>query len=293
MPRFVFASGSVIDLLVRSKVGPFMEFQLPKSFNIIETNKISPAPMTREDIFSSQELSLVEKRKLMRFLTECLNFDQQLNDSDSLKFLDFMAQRGLSQDIIMIITTCLNFKLKYSDVLALTTIDGINEIQKFMKSTNKYGPSPILSANYGTGSELCQSFCRYAAVNGASYILDLKIQEFSKSVNFKVKTDIETFTSNHLLISESNILRPKGESTKTRHLVCISQQQFGLSLDHSIYLQCPNSEKEGILGIQSCVDNQMCPDGIYILHLQVHYKNSDPRIELENIAKRLSNGFKS
>ena len=43
-------------------------------------------------------------------------------------------------------------------------------MMEYVSSVGRYGPSPYIYPRYGT-SEFSQAFCRFAAVNGAVYIL--------------------------------------------------------------------------------------------------------------------------
>ena len=300
MPKFVYASGEVIDLLVTSKVGPYLEFQLPKKFGIIASDTITPAPMSKEDIFASQDISLVEKRKLMKFLKSCLNFEPGMTNINTSNFLDHMRESGLSEGIMMIIISSLNFQLNLKDAIQMDAIEGIERIQRFLQSANRYGPSPLLYANYGTGSELCQCFCRYAAVFGASYILDCSINSLDTSSKMKtIDTDYGIFTAPELIIASSSPIQITSTTndqniSSYHYMVCISQAQFGTSSDHSLYFKCPdlNTNRNGIVGIQFCQSNQMCPEGTFILNLRTAYCDSSLD-SLEKVAQHLSNGMKT
>ena len=299
-PKFVYASGEVIDLLITSKVGPYLEFQLPKKFGIIGSDTITPAPMSKEDIFASQDISLVEKRKLMKFLQSCLNFEPGLKNINRSNFLDHMRESGLSEGIMMIIISSLNFQLNLKDAIQMDAIEGIKRTQKFLQSANRYGPSPLLYANYGTGSELCQCFCRYAAVFGASYILDCNINSLDTGSKMKsIDTNYGIFTAPELVIASSSPLQiPRTTNDQNissyHYMVCISQAQFGTSSDHSLYFKCPdlNTNRNGIVGIQFCQSNQMCPEGTFILNLRTAYCASSMD-SLEKVAAQLSNGMKT
>ena len=293
MPQFVYGNSTMIDILVKAKVGQYLEFQLLKTFYMIRKDGLQLAPMSREDIFSNKEFSLVEKRRLMKFLTNCLSY----NDEEILieNFCEYLESLNIPLNIRMVIISTILFHFNVGTIHSIETTAGINMVKKFMKSIGKYGPSPLLSGNYGTGSELCQSFCRYAAVYGASYILGVVVNDLQFAGAIKLETNMGTFTGEKLIISAENAIALKltriTEIVKVQHLVCISQHQFGNSSLHTLYFECPDIvlNEHGVLGVQSCSENQLCPEGTFILNLQtLDTKNSLER--LKNIAKKLSNG---
>lgn len=58
------------------------------------THRVTPqVPCSRADVFANRQLSMVEKRKLMRFLTSCLEeTDEQQGESvDAMSLPVFMA----------------------------------------------------------------------------------------------------------------------------------------------------------------------------------------------------------
>ncbi|KAL0582771.1 hypothetical protein ABG067_007257 [Albugo candida] len=75
-PKLLFAAGELVQLLISSGVGRYLEFTaLERSFLQITTWKdeeliktVSPVPCSKKDVFQSDLLSVTEKRTLMKFL---------------------------------------------------------------------------------------------------------------------------------------------------------------------------------------------------------------------------------
>lgn len=67
-PMAIFANGTSVDLMVASGVGRYLEFLSMDSLNIFESGNSWRVPCSKRDIFSSKELSVMEKNRLMKLL---------------------------------------------------------------------------------------------------------------------------------------------------------------------------------------------------------------------------------
>jgi RAB protein geranylgeranyltransferase component A len=126
-------------------------------------------PGNKEDIFISSDISLIEKRKMMKFFQTCGEWNASLPHPElaSLSFREYVEQQGInprfnlgiSPKYTLIICTCLVLNLS-QDFQKVTCVEGILRVQMYLKSLGKYGPGALLTAVYGCGSELSQAFCR-------------------------------------------------------------------------------------------------------------------------------------
>ena len=66
----------MVDVLVRSDVARYLEFQAVKQLLSPREGKMEPVPCSRADLFSTKEVSMPEKRKMMKFLTFCAEFEK-------------------------------------------------------------------------------------------------------------------------------------------------------------------------------------------------------------------------
>ena len=66
----------MVDVLVRSDVARYLEFQAVKRLLSPREGKMEPVPCSRADLFSTKEVSMPEKRKMMKFLTFCAEFEK-------------------------------------------------------------------------------------------------------------------------------------------------------------------------------------------------------------------------
>lgn len=66
----------MVDVLVRSDVARYLEFQAVKRLLSPRQGKMEVVPCSRADLFSTKEVSMPEKRKMMKFLTFCAEFEK-------------------------------------------------------------------------------------------------------------------------------------------------------------------------------------------------------------------------
>lgn len=174
-PKLIWSVSPVTDLLVRAGVNRYLEFKAVNSCQMYLQKSLQPVPCSKGDIFKNKLISLMEKNKLMKFLTSIqapTPADQEILDAHMTKpFVEFLRARGLSANLIQFILY--SIAMVQSDEVAnptLSTADGLPLIIKFVRSAGKFGPTPYIIPMYGT-SELPQAFCRLAAVYGATYML--------------------------------------------------------------------------------------------------------------------------
>ncbi|NXT73708.1 RAE1 geranylgeranyltransferase, partial [Zapornia atra] len=74
--KLLYSRGLLIDLLIKSNVSRYAEFKNVTQILAFREGKVEQVPCSRADVFNSQQLTMVEKRMLMKFLTFCLDYEQ-------------------------------------------------------------------------------------------------------------------------------------------------------------------------------------------------------------------------
>ena len=74
--QVILGRGAMVDVLVQSDVARYLEFQAVKRLLSPRQGKMEPVPCSRADLFSTKEVSMPEKRKMMKFLTFCAEFEK-------------------------------------------------------------------------------------------------------------------------------------------------------------------------------------------------------------------------
>ncbi|KIM27206.1 hypothetical protein M408DRAFT_9392 [Serendipita vermifera MAFF 305830] len=191
-PSVVPSISPLIDTLIKSGVSRYVKFKLldgvglyasipsPSSSENEASDENGPigtvktVPGSKEDVFKSKELGLLQKRKLMKFLmSTASNLESTLGtDQQKISFLEYLTSKevGLAPDVADAVAYALSLS---SDPKEPTSL-AIKRLQKYIKSTGRHGNSPFLIGHFGGAGEIAQGFCRAAAVAGATYILGRK-----------------------------------------------------------------------------------------------------------------------
>ncbi|NXX12207.1 RAE1 geranylgeranyltransferase, partial [Podargus strigoides] len=74
--KLLYSRGLLIDLLIKSNVSRYAEFKNATRILAFREGKVEQVPCSRADVFNSRQLTMVEKRMLMKFLTFCLDYEQ-------------------------------------------------------------------------------------------------------------------------------------------------------------------------------------------------------------------------
>ncbi|PPQ70130.1 hypothetical protein CVT24_003877 [Panaeolus cyanescens] len=171
-PSIIPSIGPMISSLVASGVAKYSGFRLLDCLTIYnKTGSIANVPSSKEDIFKSKEISLLDKRRLMRFLTFAsgeFEGKQELEGKEDLPFPEFLSTGfSLNENICSVISYALAFCLSPDDA----TLPALKRLRHYLRSSGRYGPSPFLIGHYGGTGDIAQGFCRASAVSGGVYIL--------------------------------------------------------------------------------------------------------------------------
>jgi len=243
-PSIIPSTGPFIASLVASGVAKYSGFCLLDCVGLHDpTGRVKQVPGSKEDIFKSKEISLVEKRRLMRFLTFAAGeFEdkKELEGKQGVPFLEFLQTTfSLNEEMASIITYALAFCASplgkhlelFSGIIELesscileATLPTLLRLRTFLRSTGRYGPSPFLIGHYGGMGDIAQGFCRAAAVSGGVYILGRKITAVTSShlnvavhstptsygkPSFRYTVELETFPDSlscHMIISSPSYI---------------------------------------------------------------------------------------
>ncbi|KAF7206777.1 rab proteins geranylgeranyltransferase component A 1-like [Nothobranchius furzeri] len=166
----MFSRGSLVELLIKSNVSRYAEFKNVTRILTYHHGNVEQVPCSRADVFASRQLSVVEKRKLMRFLTSCMEETEEQQAYYSRPYLEFLHDQHLGDN--------LQHFLLHSIAMAspdTPTGEGLASTRHFLRCLGRYGNTPFLFPVYGLG-EIPQCFCRMSAVFGGVYCLRHSVQ---------------------------------------------------------------------------------------------------------------------
>lgn len=182
-PQLVHARSKLLSQLVSSRAFRQLEFLAVGAFFVYKpaTAALARIPSTREDVFSSADLSARAKRQLMKFLKLVLSYQDEASRAQWHEYAGrplaaFLADKmGLVDDELRTYVTTLTLSLDGGDV---TTEEGLETIHRHLTSMGVFGPGfAALYPKWGGGSEIAQVGCRAGAVGGAIYMLGTGIKK--------------------------------------------------------------------------------------------------------------------
>ncbi|KAI0693488.1 GDP dissociation inhibitor-domain-containing protein [Cytidiella melzeri] len=175
-PTIIPSIGPLIDSLIASGVSRYGGFKLLERVAIFDSpGLVKPVPGSKEDVFKNKKLTLLQKRRLMRFLMFAggeFEDKPELQGSEHLPFAEFLTARfSLDAEAVQVIVYALAFCVCYTD----PTLPALQRVRRYLRSTGRYGASSFLVGHYGGLGEIAQGFCRTSAVGGTTYILGRRI----------------------------------------------------------------------------------------------------------------------
>ncbi|CAG2177117.1 unnamed protein product, partial [Oppiella nova] len=87
-PRLLYSRGSMVDLLVSSNISRYAEFKAITRILTTIDGQIVEVPVSRGDIFNNKDVSVIDKRMLMKFMTFCSEYDRHYADYESIRTLE-------------------------------------------------------------------------------------------------------------------------------------------------------------------------------------------------------------
>ncbi|XP_048339093.1 rab proteins geranylgeranyltransferase component A 1-like, partial [Sphaerodactylus townsendi] len=156
--KLLYSRGLLIDLLIKSNVSRYAEFKNVTRILAFREKRVEQVPCSRADVFNSKQLTMVEKRMLMRFLTFCLDYEEHPDEyqaQQDCKFSDYLKTQKLTPNLQHFILHSIAMVSEADS----NTIDGLKATQKFLQCLGRYGNTPFLFPLYGQG-EIPQCFCR-------------------------------------------------------------------------------------------------------------------------------------
>ena len=281
-PKFLFSAGPLVNAIIKANISHYSEFQLVNRILTCKDSKIVEVPCNRSDIFSSNFLSMIEKRTLMKFLTLCLEFDPESPTEEVAEylekpFLSFLESRRLSKNLQMFIIHSIAMVKPEA-----CTVNGLKETCSFLRSLGRYGKSPFIWPLYGVG-ELPQAFCRMSAVFGSLYCLSKSPVQITvednkcKQVVLKdqtIKCDFIVMERNYL---PKQYFQADSNLAKVSKAILITDSSiFPAETEFISFLTIPplQGQDELVRVIELGSSCAACPAGLFVLYLCCHCTNN-------------------
>jgi len=285
-PKLLYARGSLVELLISSNIARYAEFRSVSRVLTYINDKLETVPCSRADVFSTKEISVVEKRMLMQLLTLCHEYAK---DPDNKEFQGFEDKTFVEYLDSKKLTANLRHYVLYA--IAMSTnktpcMEGVERTQRFLTSLGRYGNTPFLWPMYGSG-ELPQCFCRLCAVFGGVYHLKraansviVAQSEGGAPQCSGIVSGSQRLATQHLVMAVSDAPKSFLKSAPTgglsRGIFITDRSILAGNKECLTLLQFPPQDPNGelVTVIEVGPSTNACPAGLFVVHMTCRQVNS-------------------
>ncbi|KAN0060007.1 hypothetical protein ACQY0O_007980 [Thecaphora frezii] len=193
-PALLPATGTSIDALIASNVSSYATFRLLEHTALLDVHagpssssdsisdssspppplRLARVPSSKQDVFKTKSLSLIDKRKLMKLLLHIASDDWQSpwSSDAALAQQPFVEHLEQYHKLSPALVDAVAYGVALCPSSTHPTRDAMQTARKHLQSIGRYGNSAYLVGQYGGAGELAQGYCRASAVHGAMFILD-------------------------------------------------------------------------------------------------------------------------
>ncbi|KAL4648214.1 rab proteins geranylgeranyltransferase component A 2-like [Arapaima gigas] len=274
--KLMYSRGLLVDLLIKSNVSRYAEFKNVNRILTYRQGNVEQVPCSRADVFGSKQLTVVEKRMLMKFLTFCLDYEQypeEYQDFTEQTFWEFLQSKMLTDNLQHFVLHSIAMVPPEARIK-----EGLRSTQHFLRSLGRYGNTPFLFPIYGLG-EIPQCFCRMSAVFGGIYCLRHSVQclVLDKETG-RCKAVIDTcgqrISCSHFVVEDGYIRVEQRKGVEYRYIsraVLITDRSLLQSdLEQQISLVTVPPLEPGapaVRVVELCSSTMTCMPGTYLVHL--------------------------
>uniref|UniRef100_A0A023G972 Putative gdp dissociation inhibitor n=1 Tax=Amblyomma triste TaxID=251400 RepID=A0A023G972_AMBTT len=294
-PKLLFSRGPLVELLISSNIARYAEFKALTRILTLHNEGLQQVPCSRADVFNSKNVTVVEKRMLMKFLTFCKDFEQHAEEYRGFEgrpFSEFLQSRQLSKNVEHYIQHAIAMVDETTP-----TLQALKSVQKFLESLGRYGNSPFLASLYGSG-ELPQCFCRLCAVYGGIYHLQrgpsaILLNEEGACIG--IVSNGRRFNSRWVVMGASYApaeIAPFRDTKRVSRAIVISDASLQPAEKEQItLLRLPQSEQLpcSVLVQEQGPGMMVCPPGLFVVHLTCSSVQDTAEKDLEPAVKILFN----
>ncbi|KAK6626393.1 hypothetical protein RUM43_006704 [Polyplax serrata] len=278
-PKLLYSKGAMVNLLISSNVAKYAEF---KSLNRVLTwrkKQLEPVPCSRADVFATKNVSVVQKRILIKILTLFANYTDNLDEFKGFEektLMDFLIYKKVPDNLIHYILYALAMGDEKTSCLS-----GVKACKAFLDSLGKYGNTPFIFPMYGSG-ELPQCFCRLCAVFGGIYCLNrginsliLKGNKCTGVISNGIRLNAES-----VILSSSYCLEGYSSASSdemiSRGIVITNKSIQKCDKDSLTLLQfppVPQLSNNPVTVMELGSGTNTCPENFYVVHLTTKASN--------------------
>ncbi|CAH6789555.1 rab proteins geranylgeranyltransferase component A 2 [Phodopus roborovskii] len=294
--KLLYSQGSLIDLLIKSNVSRYAEFKNVTRILAFREGKVEQVPCSRADVFNSKELTMVEKRMLMKFLTFCLDYEQhsdEYQDFEQRSFSEYLKTKKLTPNLQHFIL----HSIAMTSESSCTTLDGLKATKTFLQCLGRFGNTPFIFPLYGQG-EIPQCFCRMCAVFGGIYCLRHKVQclvvdKDSRRCKGIIDHFGQRISASYFIVEDSYLSKETCSNVPykqiSRAVLITDQSILKTDSDQQISILvvpplAPGSSSVRVMEL--CSSTMTCMKDSYLVHLTC-FSSKTAREDLEPVVQQL------
>lgn len=293
--KLLYSQGLLIDLLIKSNVSRYAEFKNVTRILTFREGKVEQVPCSRADVFNNKELTMVEKRMLMKFLTFCLDYEQhpdEYQDFTQCSFSEYLKTKKLTPNLQHFVLHSIAMTES-----SCTTIDGLKATKNFLQCLGRFGNTPFLFPLYGLG-EIPQCFCRMCAVFGGIYCLRHKVQCLVvDKESGRCKAIIDHFgqriNAKYFIVEDSYLSEETCSNVQykqiSRAVLITDQSVLKTDSDQHISILIVPPAEPGMCAVrvtELCSSTMTCMKDTHLVHLTCS-SSKTAREDLESVVKKL------
>ncbi|CAH1115921.1 unnamed protein product [Phaedon cochleariae] len=286
-PKLQFGRGDFVGLLISSNISRYAEYRCVSRIITWLNGKLHVVPCSRADVFSNTNVTVIEKRMLMKVLTSLNDPEEDMKNYENQTFKDFLIDKKLSPNLIHFILYGISMS---SDETPFS--EGVGNAKRFLNSLGRFGKTPFLYSMYGSG-ELPQAFCRLSAVFGGVFALGQTPQGIIMHDNkFKsLKLGSQHLEADHLIMSVDNSPQQfiTGVEKKyiSRAVLITSSSMIESEKEHlTLLFYPPENGKNTVTLIELGSLTGTCPKGLFLVHL-ISRQNISPEEDFKHVVENL------
>ncbi|VEN53356.1 unnamed protein product [Callosobruchus maculatus] len=289
VPKLQYARGDFVELLISSNIARYSEF---KSLSRVLTwlnGRLEVVPCSRSDVFSNDKVSVIEKRMLMKLLTNLEDVENDLNQYQDKTYKEYLKDKKLTPNLIHYVL----YAISLSDDGTLCK-EGIKNTKRFLGSLGRFGKTPFLFSMYGSG-EMPQAFCRLSAVFGGIYALGQPVKGLTLSENkFKsLLVNDQKIEGKHLILNMENTPKQFIDLKNTEYIArCIlitDRSIMSSEAEHlTLLLYPPENDKNSAILIELGTLTGTCPKDLHLVHITARQK-TNPKEDFQHIISNMFN----
>eukprot|EP00758_Cryptobia_borreli_P008140 Tbor_TRINITY_DN5360_c2_g4::TRINITY_DN5360_c2_g4_i1::g.4155::m.4155/K17255/GDI1_2; Rab GDP dissociation inhibitor len=294
IPKVLMCAGELVKILRDTVVTRYnMEFMLIDNSFVFKGGKIHKVPATESEALSSGLMGFFEKRSAASFFSFMSNYDPEKPETHKgynlheITMNELFKKFKLGNDTIDFVghTVALHTSEDYLNQKAYLTV---MKCKLYEDSFEMYGKSPYVYPLYGSG-ELPQAFSRLCAVYGGTYMLDTPIDKINYDENGKfqsIESKGEKATAK-IIIGDPTYFMDKVRivGKVIRCIIILSEPIPNINKSDSCQIIISQKEvkrQNDIYLLQLSNNNQVCPEGKYIVIIGTTMENNNPNANPED-----------